>query len=182
MHDELQIIMKHRIRMNFIFKAAAAAAVSAAALLSVSCGKDSTGLDTPQTPEHEVLGTYEFDGKTYDILTATFEQSGNYCIFLFSPLAPDGEISTYFVFAVNSYWADGEEHKVANDYAGENLDHNDDYMIIYEDPVHYYSQFREPADGSFTVTPTDGSYMVRADILLADGTPLSIDYDGNFSM
>ena len=165
MHDELQIIMKHRIRMNFIFKAAAAAAVSAAALLSVSCGKDSTGLDTPQTPEHEVLGTYEFDGKTYDILTATFEQSGNYCIFLFSPLAPDGEISTYFVFAVNSYWADGEEHKVANDYAGENLD-----------------QFREPADGSFTVTPTDGSYRVRADILLADGTPLSIDYDGNFSM
>ena len=182
MHDELQIIMKHRIRMNFIFKAAAAAAVSAAALLSVSCGKDSTGLDTPRTPEHEVLGTYEFDGKTYDILTATFEQSGNYCIFLFSPLAPDGEISTYFVFAVNSYWADGEEHKVANDYAGENLDHNDDYMIIYEDPVHYYSQFREPADGSFTVTPTDGSYRVRADILLADGTPLSIDYDGNFSM
>lgn len=182
MHDELQIIMKHRIRMNFIFKAAAAAAVSAAALLSVSCGKDSTGLDTPQTPEHEVLGTYEFDGKTYDILTATFEQSGNYCIFLFSPLAPDGEISTYFVFAVNSYWADGEEHKVANDYAGENLDHNDDYMIIYEDPVHYYSQFREPADGTFTVTPADGSYRVRADILLADGTPLSIDYDGNFSM
>ena len=174
--------MMHIMRTNFIFKAAAAAATAAAALLTVSCGKDSTVHDTPQAPEGEVLGTYEFDGKTYDILTATFEQTGNYCTFLFSPIAPGEEISTYFVFAVNSYWADGEEHKVANDYAGENLDHNDDYMIIYEDPVHYYSQFREPADGTFTVTPADGSYRVRADILLADGTPLSIDYDGNFSM
>ena len=39
----------------------------------------------------------------------------------------------------------------------------------------------EIPDGTFTVTPADGSYRVRADILLADGTPLSIDYDG-FSM
>ena len=110
------------MRTNFIFKAAAAAATAATALLTVSCGKDSTVHDTPQAPEGEVLGTYEFDGKTYDILTATFEQTGNYCTFLFSPIAPGEEISTYFVFAVNSYWADGEEHKVANDYAGENLD------------------------------------------------------------
>ena len=98
--------------------------------IKVSC--DCFGGGAGNTPE--VLGTYEFDGDGYDILTAGFERSETLLTFIFSPLY-GGSLSTYLAFAVDPYWADGEVHKV-NDPAGENLDHNDDYILVYEDPVH----------------------------------------------
>ena len=90
-----------------------------------------------------------------------------------------GSLSTYLAFAVDPYWADGEVHKV-NDPAGENLDHNDDYILVYEDPVHYYSQYREPEGGWFRVTESGDAFKVELDIRLADGTPLKISYDGEY--
>ena len=81
----------HIMRTNFIFKAAAAAATAAAALLTVSCGKDSTVHDTPQAPEGEVLGTYEFDGKTYDILRTVIGPTGKNTR---SPMTMPGKTST----------------------------------------------------------------------------------------
>lgn len=154
----------------------AAVALAAAALLAFSCTKNSPDGGEGDLPE--VLGTYEFDGDGYDILTASFERSETLLTFIFSPLY-GGSLSTYLAFAVDPYWADGEVHKV-NDPAGENLDHNDDYILVYEDPVHYYSQYREPEGGWFRVTESGDAFKVELDIRLADGTPLKISYDGEY--
>ena len=117
-------------------------------------------------------------------LTAVFTAFGNYYTFLFSPQSNgDGEsITTYFQFVVNTYWADGDSHKVNNDYGGENLDHQDDYFLVYEDPVHYYSYHNEPQSGSFVVSMgNDGNpKSVMLDVRLADGTPLKVNYSGKF--
>ena len=164
--------------MNKILSSGGMAAVvlAAAALLAFSCTKNSPDGGEGDLPE--VLGTYEFDGDGYDILTASFERSETLLTFIFSPLY-GGSLSTYLAFAVDPYWADGEVHKV-NDPAGENLDHNDDYILVYEDPVHYYSQYREPEGGWFRVTESGDAFKVELDIRLADGTPLKISYDGEY--
>lgn len=159
------------------------AAFIAAALLASSCDKG--GYDTvfgDGQPSPEILGTYEFDGESYDILTATYAEDESLITFVFSPLAMgDGkDMTTYLSFAIDPYWADGEQHKV-NDPAGENLDHQDDYFLVYNDPVHYYSYYREPAGGWFRVSPSGNAYRVELDILLADGTPLKMDYGGEFT-
>lgn len=166
------------------FKSAAAAAVIAAAFMTASCTKDNTPGSGSQNGDQtgvtaEVLGTYDFDGQEYRILTAAMEEDESTYSFIFSPIAPGNTVSTYLYFAVRKYWADGEEHKVGTI----DLDHNDDYIIAYEDPVHLYSQFREPQEGTFTVTApesSDGVFHIVLDIKLADGTPLSIDYNGTF--
>lgn len=173
------------MKTGLINAAFAASVLMSAAMLLSSCDKTGPDAGAGQTPEgSEVLGTYEFDGKTYDILTAVFTASGNYYTFLFSPQSNgDGEsITTYFQFAVNTYWADGDSHKVNNDYGGENLDHQDDYFLVYEDPVHYYSYHNEPQSGSFVVSMgNDGNpKSVMLDVRLADGTPLKVNYSGKF--
>lgn len=162
------------------FKSAAAAAVIAAAFMTASCTKDNTPGSGDQTGvTAEVLGTYDFDEQEYRILTAAMEEDESTYSFIFSPIAPGNTVSTYLYFAVRKYWADGEVHKVGTI----DLDHNDDYIIVYEDPVHLYSQFREPQEGTFTVTApdsSDGVFHIVLDVKLADGTPLSIDYNGTF--
>lgn len=167
---------------KFLNSAAAAAVIIAAAFMTASCTKDNPGSDSQnggQQVSAEVLGTYGFDGQEYSILTAALEEDSSYYSFIFSPIAQGNTISTYLYFAVRKYWADGKSHTVGTI----DLDHNDDYVIVYEDPVHLYSQFREPQEGSFTVTvpeSSDGVFHIVLDVKLADGTPLSIDYTGTF--
>lgn len=156
-----------------------AAVLFAAAVASVACSKEP--VTTGEAVDAEILGTYEFDGDTYNILTATFEETESLLNFVFSPLEYDEgtALTTYLAFSVDSYWADGEAHNV-NDPAGEGLDHQDDYFLVYNDPVHYYSQYREPESGWFRVTRSGDGYKVEMDLKLADGTPLKISYDGKF--
>lgn len=168
--------------MTFIGNIAVAGMFVAAAVSFSSCSKVAvTPDDGGVTPDAEVLGTYEFDGDTYDILTAVFEESESLLSFVFSPLEYEEGVSltTYLSFSVDPYWADGEAHNV-NDPAGEGLDHQDDYFLVYNDPVHYYSQYREPESGWFRVTRTGSSCKLEMDIRLADGTPLKISYDGKY--
>ncbi len=156
------------------------------ALLPGACSDDD-GNDVPEGPAPEVLGTFTFDGTSIPIVTALFSEtvtgsnSEGYYTFAFSPQGAGSEITTRLVVSIRKYWGDGEPHEVG----GLDLDHNDDYIIIYEDPVHYYSQYREPESGSFTITVPDdrsGQFSVKLDVKLADGTPLSIDYNGTLTV
>ena len=158
----------------------AAAAVVAAAFMTVSCTKDNgaqTDGNQDGDAQAEVLGTYGFDGQEYKILTAVFDENEYYYSFIFSPIAAGNTISTYLYFSIRKYWGDGEIHNVGTI----EQDHNDDYIIVYEDPVHLYSQFREPMEGTYKVTIPDdrnSEFHVELDVRLADGTPLNIDYKG----
>lgn len=164
---------------------AAAAAVIAAAFMTASCTKDNTPGSGSQNGNQqevtaEVLGTYDFDGQEYKILTAAFEEDASYYSFIFSPIAAGNTISTYLYFSIRKYWGDGEVHNVGTI----DQDHNDDYVIVYEDPVHLYSQYREPQEGTYKVTiPEDRTdvFHIMLDVKLADGTPLKIDYNGRLA-
>lgn len=160
--------------------------VAVFAVLPASCSDDDDN-DKPEKPAPEVLGTFTFDGTSIPIVTALFSEtvpgsnSEGYYTFAFSPQSVDSDITTRLVVSIRKYWGDGEPHEVG----GLDLDHNDDYIIIYEDPVHYYSQYREPEGGSFTIAvPDDRSdrFSVKLDVKLADGTPLSIDYNGTLTV
>lgn len=163
---------------------AAAATMVAAVLMTTSCTKDNVSQggneDTGGDVQTEVLGTYGFDGQEYKILTAVFSENESYYSFIFSPIASGNTLSTYLYFSIRKYWGDGKPHNVGTI----DQDHNDDYIIVYEDPVHLYSQFREPMEGTYKVTIPDnrsGEFHVMLDTRLADGTPLSIDYNGKLA-
>ena len=68
----------------------------------------------------------------------------------------------------------------------ENLYHNDDYRLVYEDPAHYYSYYRALQGGIVMVEPhpTKGEnyFVVRLDVRLADGTPLKLEYEGDLPL
>ena len=162
---------------SFFHNAAVAVALAAAALLSFSCTKDDGTAEVPEPAE--VLGTYEFDGESYDILSAQLDESSDFYYFMFSPLAPGEDISTYLIFGIHYSLADGAEHTIGS---GSGLVHNMDYLLVYEDPVHLYSQYRQPQEGVFSVSaPTsDGEFDIHIDALLIDGSPLKLDFSGTF--
>lgn len=128
----------------------------------------------PETVSLAVLGEYEFGGEKYEILSARCIDDGSYVMFSFSPLAPSEPMTTYAVFGIRDYWL-GKETDVAD------VDHNDDYIFVYEDPLRFYSQYRRPLDGSFFVSHNDGcNYTVKVELTLPDGTPFSVDFTGDF--
>lgn len=139
-----------------------------------SCSKtEQTGPDMQDEPA-EVLGTYSFDGHDYDILSVRHTDDGSYLMFTFSPLPASEEMSTYAAFGIRLYWLDKEVDI-------QDVNHNDDYVFVYEDPVRYYSQYRRPAGGRFYVKKNrTGNYTVNVELTLADGTPFMMDFTGDF--
>lgn len=151
-------------------------------LLFSGCGKDEAGHDGSDDGGSgsvlgELLGTYELDGTEYGIHTAVCTYNGSAYTFLFSPEPSESAIDTYVSFSVLSYWADGDIHKV-ND-TDEALDHNDDYVFVYEDSERFYPPYDEPRSGSFAVTVMpDDLYIVQIDFVLPDGKQFQMNFSG----
>ena len=155
--------------------------ISVAGAVSVSCekaadgGEDTSDGGKPGVVEGEVLGTYEFDGQASEIRTAVYSVSDSYLMFRFSPANPGEDTDSFVIFGCKAYWADGEQHDISLE--GDDLYHNDDYILIYSDSGHYYSEYREPQAGTFTVNNVgNGFFMVEFDFSLADGKPLKMDF------
>lgn len=128
-----------------------------------------SGQETPEE-EGELLGSYRFDGEEYPIYSAGYSASDAYLTFIFSPLGKR-PFTTSLSFALGTYFL-GKEYDVTT------LWHNDDYMLVYEDPVHYYSVYRPLKSGTVFVERSGEEFVIRLDVELADGTPLSLDYEG----
>lgn len=142
-----------------------------AACLS-GCSSDDESSEPVAAPT--VLGTYEFDGVQYEILSVKCSNDGSYLMFSFSPLPASAPMTTYAAFGIRLYWL-GEEVDI------QTVNHNDDYIFIYEDPVRYYSQYRRPLSGSYFVQDNgEGNYTVRVDLTLPDGKPFKMDFTGDF--
>lgn len=172
------------MKRTILYILLAVAAVSAPACILSSCSKDGgktdNGQDPDRTEQEAPLGTYEFDGVSCDIHTAVCEKTASYYTFVFSPQFPDEPQTTYFILALRNYWVDGERHNI---HDGTGMSHNDDYMVVYESPECYYSQTWRLQDGTFCVKAlANGMFIVQADLLLNDGTPLSIDYFGEIQV
>ena len=121
----------------------------------------------------EALGTYSFDGKEYPIHQAYCERNEGSVSFIFSPLVTlDGQLTSYFCFALADVFTESE-------VSLDRLYHNDDYIFVYEDPVHYYSRVRKPKGGTAYVSNPEGDrYRVKLDIVLPDGKSFYCDFEG----
>lgn len=155
-----------------IFRKLAVAAVAAiAAAAFAACDDDTSTSELPAPPVEQVIGQYTFDGKVYDIRHATVFNDGVSYAFVFSPL-PDGRRSTYLAVSLVEYYM-GRKLDVRDIY------HNDDYSLVYEDPVRYYSHLRQLQSGSMYIARnSESNYTVNLDVRLNDGTPLSIEFTG----
>lgn len=130
--------------------------------------------DDEPAPAPTVLGTYRLDGVSYDILSVRSSNDGSYLMFSFSPLAASAPMTTYVAFGIRLYWL-GSEVDIST------VSHNDDYIFIYEDPVHYYSQYRRPLEGTYFVGENgENNYTVCIRFTLPDGKPFEMDFTGDF--
>lgn len=138
-------------------------------MTAVSCEKEveSSAIGSVvETPEaDEVIGTYEYDGKSNPVKSVSCVADDVQIYFKLSPIADPEPQTTYAVVGINAA-LEGVEIDVARAW------HNDDYYFIYEDPVMYYSQYRKLTSGTIFIMrhgdlPED--YEIFVDIVLPDG-------------
>jgi len=153
----------------------------AALIMTAGCTKpdmNQNGDDTdPVIPAPEKIGTYIFDGKEYPVHTAVYTEKGGTIMIRISPLQPESPQTTYAVIGINSA-LEGETIDVEKAW------HNDDYYFRYEDPVKFYSEYRQLQSGSIYikhVSQNSDMFEVQADIILPDGTDFRFEYDGELT-
>ena len=130
---------------------------------------------TPSTPTAGKLGTYTFGAKEYDIYSTSFRQNEVYDILVFSPLRPQDEKSTVLMLAVKK-----ELDAVTLDV--ERYNRNDDYLLRYESPAVLYPENLCPQSGTIYLKQVgDDEFDVDVDVLMPDGTPLKLRYNGVFA-
>lgn len=143
------------------------------AFLAIACEKP----EPPQPPQDDPVEveppicTYEYDGKEYPVYSVTFVEDDTQMLLKISPIKEEEKQTTYAVIGINSS-LEGVEIDVAKAW------HNDDYYFIYEDPVMYYSQYRQLVSGTIMLmkTSTDG-YRVVADVVLPDGKTFKFEHN-----
>lgn len=152
--------------------------LACAALVLTACGEDD---NPPPKTWPDPIGSYSFDGEEYPIYYLAFSQDnsseGGYCSFLFSPIdQSEGpvKLTTYFLFSIQNFFVGKGELNVNELY------HNDSYVFAYEDPVHFYSQYRKLQGGTVGVDLSgDGTIRLRLkDLRLNDGKPFSCEFEG----
>lgn len=146
-----------------------------AAILSYSCEKPATeGPAQEDVEQAEPVGSYIYNGTEYPVYTAASVSDDNFIAIKISPLKSGSKLTTYAIIGIHS------------DLEGNNIDvnkawHNDDYYFIYEDPVMYYSQYRELKSGTIRIkrgTAEKNSIYVKVDVVLPDGADFKFEYNG----
>lgn len=131
----------------------------------VACEKPETTVPPQEEPTvaEPPICTYEYDGKEYPVYSVTYAEDETQMLVKISPIKEEDKQTTYAVIGINSS-LEGIEIDVSRAW------HNDNYYFIYEDPVMYYSQYRQLLSGTIMIRKTAaGVYEVMADVVLPDG-------------
>ena len=124
--------------------------------------------DDQQTVE-QLLGTYKYDGKEYPVYSLAVSADESQIIVKISPFKEGENQTTYAVVGINSA-LQGTVIDVEKAW------HNDDYYFIYEDPLVYYSQYRQLQSGTIMIKAVGKSVEVKADLILPDGKKFAFEY------
>jgi len=134
------------------------------AVCTVSCEKDEIVTIYP-------IGVYEYDGVECEIVDGRFVEDDVAYYFAFSPQLASSR-NTMLYIGLAKYF--GEQTVNI-----ETIYHNDDYYFSYEDPVHFYSQYRSLKSGTMRVKYLgNDEFEVMADVVLPDGKPFVLDFSG----
>lgn len=137
--------------------------IAAATLFMVGCSES----DTPTDPveQQAPYGYFYLGEEEIPVNTFTYVEEGHLLLKL-SPLDEILSATTYAVFGVST------------DFVGQRIDvqtkyHNDDYIVIYEDPTRYYAPFRQLRSGTILLDRNEaGEIRAEVDVVLYDGTRL----------
>ena len=161
--------MKQRVRYIIM--------VVAALIALHACEKPETPQvpDPPQQEEQQPvveppICTYEYDGKEYPVYSVAFTADETQIFVKISPFKEDQPQTTYAVIGINAA-LEGMEVDVDKAW------HNDDYYFIYEDPLMYYSQYRQLQSGKIMLKSLgEGDFQILADVVLPDGKTFRFEY------
>ena len=151
--------------------------IMAALLALYACEKPETPQvqDPPQQEEQQPvveppICTYEYDGKEYPVYSVAFTADETQIFVKISPFKEDRPQTTYAVIGINAS-LEGIEIDVDKAW------HNDDYYFIYEDPLMYYSQYRQLQSGKIMLKSLgEGDFQILADVVLPDGKTFRFEY------
>ena len=147
--------------------------LAAIMILAVAgCDKPEVVPVTPDVPQEKVpLGTYTYDGREFPVHSVMLTGDESQVFFKISPIEDGQPQSTYAVVGINAS-LEGVEIDVARAW------HNDDYYFIYEDPIMYYSQYRQLSSGTIFVKRSGNDPLecqVKVNIVLPDGKVFSFE-------
>lgn len=137
-------------------------------LLACEKPEDSQTQD-PQQQEEQKIGTYKYDGKEYPVYSMSVSADESQIFVRISPFKEGEKQTTYAVIGINS-----SLQGIVIDV--ENAWHNDDYYFVYEDPVVYYSQYRQLQSGTMMIRKVGENVEVKADLILPDGKKFAFEY------
>ena len=138
--------------------------VGTVALFAAGCSEPNVPVGPIEEPApygYLYLGEEEIPVNTF-----TCVDEGQFLLKL-SPLEEILSATTYAIFGVNTKFL-GEKIDVETKY------HNDDYIVIYEDPARYYAPFRQLRSGTILLDRNAaGEIRAEVDVVLFDGTRLT---------
>jgi hypothetical protein len=161
--------MKDLMKQTFKYLITALSALIV--LLACEKPEDSQTQDPPQQEQQEEqkIGTYKYDGKEYPVYSMSVSADESQIFVRISPFKEGEKQTTYAVLGVNTS-LQGTVIDVENAW------HNDDYYFVYEDPVVYYSQYRQLQSGTMMIRKVGESVEVKADLILPDGKKFAFEY------
>lgn len=156
--------------MKQIFKYLITALSALTVLLACEKPEDSHTQDTTeQEQEGQRIGTYKYDGKEYPVYSLSVSADESQIFVRISPFKEGEKQTTYAILGINASLK-GTLIDVENAW------HNDDYYFVYEDPVVYYSQYRQLQSGTMMIRKVGESVEVKADLILPDGKKFTFEY------
>ena len=158
--------MKDLMKQTFKYLITALSALIV--LLACEKPEDSQTQD-PQQQEEQKIGTYKYDGKEYPVYSMSVSADESQIFVRISPFKEGEKQTTYAVIGINSS-LQGTVIDVENAW------HNDDYYFVYEDPVVYYSQYRQLQSGTMMIRKVGESVEVKADLILPDWKKFAFEY------
>lgn len=137
---------------------------------AVSCGEP-TAEQPIVEPEPAPYGYFYLGDEEIPVNAFSTVEDGLFLLKL-SPLEDILTATTYVIVGVRSYFM-GEEIDVETKW------HNDDYVVVYEDPTRYYSPQRPLQSGTILLDRNvSGVVRAKIDVVLTDGTRLTYENQG----
>lgn len=141
-----------------------------ALIVLLACEKpEDSQIQDPQQQEEQKIGTYKYDGKEYPVYSMSVSADESQIFVRISPFKEGEKQTTYAVIGINAS-LQGTVIDVENAW------HNDDYYFVYEDPVVYYSQYRQLQSGTMMIRKVGESVEVKAGLILPDGKKFAFEY------
>lgn len=139
-------------------------ALLTAIFFAVGCAVNDGVEDAIDQATEGVYGSWQFGEEQVPVNSVVVEDNGWFQLVVLTPLTDLLHLSTSAIVGVH------------RDLMGTTMDvsrmnHNYDYVFVYEDPQCYYAAYRPLKSGTITMKQVGNNISLDIDVVLYDGTP-----------